>query len=59
MHDFGVIITKNPITSGAAPPPPPPPPPRPPASEIHLCIQTPLSENPGPAPDLRTTLLVP
>ena len=25
-------------------------PPRPPASEIHLCIQTPLSENPGSAP---------
>jgi len=25
-------------------------PPRPPASEIHFCVQTPLSENPGSAP---------
>ena len=46
-HDFDVVITKNPIAYvGCAP--------RPPVSEIHLCVQTPLSENPGSAPVILT-----
>ena len=35
---------QHPIASGGHSPP------RPPASEIHLCVQTPPSENPGSAP---------
>ena len=38
-YDFGVIITKNPIASGGLHP-------RLPASEIHLCIQTPFQKIP-------------
>ena len=36
---------QHPIASGGLRP-------RPPASEIHLCVQTPPSENPGSAPEL-------